>query len=112
MGLHEREGHVALPHVPDTQHAILASSGHYMLLVRVSVHAMQGHSVPSAAETKQVINIHNQIQLTKATIITLEKSDAVVTFVWCADRLLAAYGLQLYAKVWAPLVKRQVRLIF
>lgn len=44
--LHKCEGCIALSHIPDTEHTVLASCGHNMLLIRVSVHAVQRHSVP------------------------------------------------------------------
>lgn len=50
---HERKWHVALSHIPDAQHPILPSSGHNMLLVRVSVHTMQRDSISSSKMRKK-----------------------------------------------------------
>ena len=43
----QRGGGLALPGVPDTEHAVLAPRGHDVLLVWMSGHAVQGNSVPS-----------------------------------------------------------------
>lgn len=60
MGLYEREGRIALPHIPDTQHPVLPSCGHYVLLIWVFIHTVQGHSVPGAARTQHT-STHNKI---------------------------------------------------
>lgn len=46
VSLHEGERCVALSYVPDAQHAILPSCGHYVLLVGVSVHTVQRDTIP------------------------------------------------------------------
>lgn len=61
VSLHEWEGSFALSYVPDTQHAILPSCGHNVLLVGVSVHTMQRDTIPESKNKQMNKMKHNPL---------------------------------------------------
>lgn len=55
--LHQWEGHVALPYIPDAQHAVLASCGNDVLLVWVSVYTVERNSISSAVAHRRMTRL-------------------------------------------------------
>lgn len=58
MSIQQGHWHSTLPDVPDTQHPILASCGHNVLLIGVSVHTVQWNSVACPVKEKKNKYIH------------------------------------------------------
>lgn len=61
VSLHEWQGCFALSYVPDTQHAILPSCGHNVLLVGVSVYTMQRDTIPESKNKQMNKMKHNPL---------------------------------------------------